>query len=79
MNNKTKIHREFKLIDSKFWFLRGMVNKNDFIYIFAGSKRKYFGDTKIHSKIIIFNIKKETFESSELEDVIEINQVIDNN
>ena len=72
----TKKNKEvYKIIDNKYWFLRGMIQKKNNIYIFGTIRRPHGIEVKDYSKLIIFNVETNTFDDVKLYDISVILQV----
>ena len=77
----------YELTDSKGrpicsprWFLRGMVQKDNYLYIFAGTHKSCprIPLPNVISLMIVFNMNTKKWETIELDtDIHAINQVID--
>ena len=63
----TNQHESFSLIDPNLYFLRGLLNKENFLYIFASTNRYNRHINKISSKFIIYNINEDSFVCKDLD------------
>ncbi len=63
----TNQHESLSLIDPNLYFLRGLLNKENFLYIFASTNRYNRHINKISSKFIIYNINEDSFVCKDLD------------